>query len=183
MKHQIYESNSLPQAAVSTHIRRSDNERFLEQFGYVIVASQLLDEYSAATYTSNLKSLSNASAKEVPTLPAIFGLTGAIVTAATSFSVVWLIHWSRTRTSPGLNLKRIAVLLILLPVVGLIFYAYARRQWLKFVRHQAIQAASSFVGNAQSFDSVTSASVQFIQEVELVSRGYRMFVVLLSLAR
>lgn len=56
----------------------------------------------------------------------------------------------------------------------MVFYAFTRRQWLKYVRHQAVEAASILVTNAQSFDSAASASVVFIQEVELVSRGYRM---------
>ena len=55
------------------------------------------------------------------------------------------------------------------------FYAFAKRQWLKFLRHQAVEAASALVGNAQALDSVSSASVVLIQEVELVSRGYRLF--------
>jgi hypothetical protein len=56
------------------------------------------------------------------------------------------------------------------------FYAFARRQWLKLLRNQSIHAASVFVANAQAFDASASASVVFIQEVELVSRGYRMLV-------
>jgi len=68
----------------------------------------------------------------------------------------------------------VGVLLVLLPVIGAVFYAFAKRQWLKYVRHQAVEAASVLIGNAQGFDSAASASVAFIQEVELVSRGYRM---------
>ncbi|KAL1970580.1 hypothetical protein VTN77DRAFT_4224 [Rasamsonia byssochlamydoides] len=159
--------------AVSSRIGQSDNERFLEQFGYVIVASQLLNEHNAPSYSSATDVLANAQVKEPPSFSATFGLQGAVVTAATSFSIVWLIHWGRSRNGPGLNPRRVVVLLILLPLIGVIFYAFARRQWLKFVRHQAVQAASLFIGNAQSFDSAASASVVFIQEVELVSRGYR----------
>lgn len=175
-----FSDRNLLQVAVSSRIGQSDNERFLEQFGYVIVASQLLNEHNAPSYTSATDVLSNAQVKEPPSFAATFGPKGAIVTAATSFSIAWLIHWSRSRTGSGLNPRRVVVLLILLPLIGAIFYAFARRQWLKFVRHQAVQAASYFIGNAQSFDSAASASVVFIQEVELVSRGYRMSVHLLS---
>lgn len=65
--------------------------------------------------------------------------------------------------------------MILVPVLGILFYAFAKRQWLKYLRHQAVEAAGVFIGNAQGFDSAASASVVFIQEVELVSRGYRMY--------
>lgn len=66
------------------------------------------------------------------------------------------------------------MLLFLVPVLGALFYAFAKRQWLKYLRHQAVDAAGTFIGNARGFDSAASASVVFIQEVELVSRGYRM---------
>ncbi|KAH8700581.1 Mysoin-binding motif of peroxisomes-domain-containing protein [Talaromyces proteolyticus] len=161
-------------SAVSSHIGKHDNERFLEQFGYVIVASNLLDEYNASSHVSATKNtLSNAAGYEPLSFSTTVGLTGAVVTAATSFLIVGLIHWSRSRSSSGLNSKRVVILLIVLPLVGVVFYAFARRQWLKFVRHQAVQGASLFINHAQSFDSVVSSSVLFIQEVELVSRGYR----------
>jgi Mysoin-binding motif of peroxisomes len=118
--------------------------------------------------------LSNATVPELESFSAAFGLQGAIVTAAASFTVAWLIHWSRPHTGFGFSLRRALVLLILLPVVGIVFYAFAKRQWLKYVRHQAVEAAAAFIGNAQGLDSAASAALVFIQEVELVSRGYRM---------
>ncbi|CAG7934705.1 unnamed protein product [Penicillium nalgiovense] len=160
-------------SALNARLARSDNERFLEQFGYVIVASQLLNEHSAPSYTSAADVLSAKQPSALPSLSTTFGIQGAIVTAATSFSIAWLLHWSRSRTGSGLSLKKVGVLLILVPAVGVLFYAFAKRQWLKYLRHQAVEAAGAFIGNAQGFDSAASASVVFIQEVELVSRGYR----------
>ncbi|CAG8893130.1 unnamed protein product [Penicillium egyptiacum] len=160
-------------STLNVRLARSDNERFLEQFGYVIVASQLLNEHSAPSYTSAADVLSAKQPSALPSLSTTFGIQGAIVTAATSFSIAWLLHWSRSRTGPGLSLKKVGVLLILVPAVGVLFYAFAKRQWLKYLRHQAVEAAGAFIGNAQGFDSAASASVVFIQEVELVSRGYR----------
>ena len=155
-------------------IGRSDNEKFLEQFGYVIVASQLLDEHRASTLSAK-DGLPNLASGESATFSSTVGLTGAVVTAATSFFLVWIIHWSRPRAG-SLSPWRGLVLVIVLPIMGIGFYAFARRQWLKFLRQQAVQAANAFIGNAKGFDSVVSASVLFIQEVELVSRGYRMSV-------
>lgn len=161
---------------MNARIGRSDNERFLEQFGYVIVASQLLNEHSAPSYTSAADVLSTSQPADLPSLSTTFGLQGAVVTASTSFSIAWLLHWSRPRTGTGINPRKVGALLILVPVIGVIFYAFAKRQWLKYLRHQAVEAAASFISNAQGFDSAASASVVFIQEVELVSRGYRMWV-------
>ncbi|KAI2708306.1 hypothetical protein CBS147332_6367 [Penicillium roqueforti] len=160
-------------SALNVRLPRSDNKRFLEQFGYVIVASQLLNEHSAPSYTSAADVLPAKQPSDLPSLSTTFGVQGAIVTAATSFSIAWLLHWSRSRTGSGFSLKKVGVLLILVPAVGVFFYAFAKRQWLKYLRHQAVEAAGAFIGNAQGFDSAASASVVFIQEVELVSRGYR----------
>ena len=162
------------QHALNARIGRGDNERFLEQFGYVIVASQLLNEHSAPSYTSAADVASASQPTDLPSLSTTFGLQGAIVTAATSFSIAGLLHWGRSGSGSGLNPRRAGVLLILVPVLGVLFYTFAKRQWLKYLRHQAVEAAGSFIGNAQGFDSAASASVVFIQEVELVSRGYRM---------
>lgn len=168
--------------AVSSRIGKRDNERFLEQFGYVIVASHLLDEYNAASHTTAAKDAQpNTPGHDSISFSATVGLTGAVVTAVTSFSIVGLIHWSRSRTSTGFNPRRLVILLVVLPLVGAVFYAFARRQWLRFVRQQAVQGASNFINGAQRFDSLVSSSVLFIQEVELVSRGYRMYVAFLFL--
>ncbi|PTU23321.1 hypothetical protein P175DRAFT_0508025 [Aspergillus ochraceoroseus IBT 24754] len=160
-------------SALNSRLGRSDNERFLEQFGYVIVASQLLNEHNAPSYTSAADVLSSSHPADLPSISTTFGLQGAFVTASTSFSIAWLMHWSRPRTGTGLNPRKVGVLLVLVPVIGVLFYAFAKRQWLKYLRHQAVDAAVLFIGNAQGFDSAASASVVFIQEVELVSRGYR----------
>ncbi|KAL3496602.1 Mysoin-binding motif of peroxisomes-domain-containing protein [Aspergillus germanicus] len=160
-------------SALNSRIGRSDNERFLEQFGYVIVASQLLNEQSAPSYTSAADVLSTANATDLPSITTTVGLQGVFVTASTSFSIAWLLSWSRPRTGTGFSTRKVGVLLVILPVIGVLFYAFARRQWLKYLRHQAVDAAVLLIGNAQGFDSAASASVVFIQEVELVSRGYR----------
>lgn len=164
------------QAALNSRVGRSDNERFLEQFGYVIVASQLLNEHNAPSYPSAADVLANSHPADLPSISTTFGLQGAVVTASTSFSIAWLLSWSRSRTGTGLSPRRVGVLLVLVPVIGVLFYAFAKRQWLKYLRHQAVDAAVAFISNAQAFDSAASASVVFIQEVELVSRGYRMYV-------
>ncbi|OJZ92627.1 hypothetical protein ASPFODRAFT_56200 [Aspergillus luchuensis CBS 106.47] len=153
-------------SALNSRVGRSDNERFLEQFGYVIVASQLLNEHSAPSYTSAADVMSTALPADLPSISTTFGIQGAVVTASTSFSVAWLLHWSRSRTSSGLNPRKVGVLLVLVPVIGVLFYAFAKRQWLKYLRHQAVDAAVTFISNAQGFDSAASASVVFIQETQ-----------------
>lgn len=166
------------QAAVSARIGKSDNERFLEQFGYIIVASQLLNEQSAPSYTTVTESLSYATDRgDLPALRGVnFDLRGAAFTAGASFVIVWLLNWTRPRRGHGFDIRRILISAFFLVVVGVAFYAFMKRQWLKYLRRQAVDVGTVLIGNAQAFDSAAAASVVLIQEVELVSRGYRLSV-------
>jgi len=59
-------------------------------------------------------------------------------------------------------------------VLATLLYAYVRRQWLQYLRQQTLVEISNLVAKAQGLDTAISAAVTLIQEVELVSRGYRM---------
>lgn len=59
-------------------------------------------------------------------------------------------------------------------IIAVALHAYSRRQRLVNLRIQAVEGASSVTSTAQSFDAVASAALTLIQEVEVVSRGYRM---------
>ncbi|WEW58288.1 hypothetical protein PRK78_003756 [Emydomyces testavorans] len=164
-------------AVLSARIGKGDNERFVEQFGYIVVASQLLNEPTPPVYTS----IAGLVAKGTEVIhepatpdPAIFSLHGVIFSALASFSVVWLFHWTRPRQGARWRVKRLLILVFVLAAVAVGFYMFARRQWLKYIRHEALNVVKVLVGNAQNFDTVSSASVLLIQEVELVSRGYRL---------
>ncbi|EZF43363.1 proliferating cell nuclear antigen (pcna) [Trichophyton rubrum D6] len=163
-------------AAISARIGKTDNERFREQFGYTIIASQLLSEPSAPSYTSVSNLLSHpvqSDDDKAASRAAIFGVRGAIFTAVASFSVVLLLHWARSIHRIGWSFGRVLLLGVLLATIVAAFYVFAKRQWLRYLRSQAIETATACVGNAQTLDSAASASVVLIQEVELVSRGYR----------
>jgi hypothetical protein len=127
------------QKAVNSRLGRADNERFLEHFRYLIVASQLLGEQSSIRIT-----------------------------------LVWLIHWSRRKS--GFSKARFVVVLIVFTFVATVSYGYVRRQWLQTLRQQAVENASALVTNLQAFEASTSSALALVQEVELVSRGYRLYV-------
>lgn len=167
---------------MSARISKGDNERFLEQFRYIIVASQLLNEQSPPTYNSVTGLLANNTPVSASSSlrSSSLGLEGAIFTTAASFSLVALLQWARTRPKLSWDLRRITILLFLGLSVTVSFYVFARRQWLRDLRCRAVDVASVLVGNGQSLDAAASASVVLIQEVELVSRGYRMLAKLLS---
>jgi hypothetical protein len=69
----------------------------------------------------------------------------------------------------------LVALLVVIVALGL-SHAFIRQQWLRYLRRQALSDVTTFVAKSQDFDSASSAALALIQEVELVSRGYRMYV-------
>jgi len=163
------------QKALNSRLGRADNTKFLEQFRYIIVASQLLSEHAyhgqRGQLTLENERISGAGA---PHLGGVT-LTGAAITATMAFGIVWMIHWVRRAGSRSSASGRTAVAVIIFVVLTTSLYAYVRRQWLQYLRQQTLVETSSFVAKAQGLDTAISAAVTLIQEVELVSRGYRMY--------
>ncbi|KAF2739118.1 hypothetical protein EJ04DRAFT_353590 [Polyplosphaeria fusca] len=158
--------------AVNSRLGRADNQRFLEQFRYLIVASQLLGEQGGLRTASIPNFVTDGRTQPQEFKVATTNLTGAGLTAATAFTLVWLVHWSRGRAS-GFSAGRFLVVLAVFAAVATTGYAYIRRQWLQYLRQQAVDGASLLVTNLQAFEASTSSALALIQEVELVSRGYR----------
>ena len=89
-----------------------------------------------------------------------------------AFLAAWLAAGGYT----SLNKRRLFLLALLVALVAVVAPIYFKRQWVKYRRDQAISEVSSFVSASQSLDSASGAALSLIQEVELVSRGYRMYV-------
>lgn len=101
-------------------------------------------------------------------------VTGATATGVGAFVTVCLIQWARDQEEGGFSKGRLLVA-VFATAVGLSFaYAHATRKWLQHLRHRAINTASVLVANLQTFDTASSSALMLIQEVELVSRGYRL---------
>jgi len=88
--------------------------------------------------------------------------------------VAWLIHWTRGDGDSAAGKGRVLVFLALVVAFFVIGYAYIRRRWLQYLRHQILLEISEFVGTAHDFDAAAAGALMLVQEVELVSRGYRM---------
>ncbi|KAI9877897.1 MAG: hypothetical protein M1830_001810 [Pleopsidium flavum] len=160
--------------AVNSRLGRAENERFLEQFRYIVVASQLLSDHANPTYYNpgdrQGSSLSGSSAGSQKLL---VSLSGTLITAASAFAFVWILHWARGGKNAQWSQGRISIVVILFFATTTTVYAYVRRQWLQYLRHQAVESATLLVSSAQEFDASASATITLVQEVELVSRGYR----------
>ncbi|KAF2105379.1 Mysoin-binding motif of peroxisomes-domain-containing protein [Lophiotrema nucula] len=159
--------------AVNSRLGRADNQRFLEHFRYLLVASQLIGEQGGLRTASIPNFATDGQAQPNDFKVATTNLTGAALTGATAFILVWLVHWSRSRTS-GFSKGRFLIVLVVFAVVATTCYAYARRQWLQYLRQQAVDGATALVTNLQAFEASTSSALALIQEVELVARGYRL---------
>jgi hypothetical protein len=107
-------------------------------------------------------------------LPGSFTLAGAASTALLAFLLAWLIHWARGDGDSIAGKGRIVVFLAIMTVFVTVGYAYVRRQWLQYLRQQTLMEISNFVGIAHDFDMAAAGALTLVQEVELVSRGYRL---------
>ncbi|KAH8813988.1 Mysoin-binding motif of peroxisomes-domain-containing protein [Hyaloscypha sp. PMI_1271] len=159
--------------AVNSRLGRADNVRFLEHFRYTIVASQLLSAHSYLGQAVHGQSRDSSLRTLNAPLPGSFTLAGAGLTAVLAFALAWLIHWTRGDGDFVAGRGRRAVFLAVMGVFIVVGYAYIRRQWLQYLRQQTLVEISEFVGTAHDFDTAAAGALILVQEVELVSRGYR----------
>ena len=163
--------------AVNSRLRRADNARFIEHFRYIIVASQLLNEYldQGSLPPPAVPGQALDGAADNPGIPSVTtSLYGAAASAVVAFALVYLLHWARSSRSGIVSKSRVALVLLVLIVITSVGYAYVRRQWLKFLRRHAVAEVTTLTANWQAFEVSTSSALSLIQEVELVSKGYRL---------
>jgi hypothetical protein len=151
----------------ASSVTDSSNEQFLERFHYVIVASQLLSDEPKAGRQIQQDTVSTTSQ---------FSIKAASVTAGISYSIAWLLHLLRRKYSSERPLANSWADLLVYTLVCIggctILLWQARRQYLRFVREYAGSGLAQAVSQANNFDGVASEALRFIQEVEIVSRGY-----------
>ncbi|KAI6862403.1 hypothetical protein KC334_g20795, partial [Hortaea werneckii] len=163
--------------ALNSRLSRADNAKFIEHFRYVIVASQLLNEYldHGSLPRSAETGLGGDGVQDESGIPDVkTSLYGAFAVAACAFALVYLIHWARSGHSSFLSHGRVALALTVFALVAFVGYAYVRRQWLKYLRRNAVAAITTLTSNWQAFEISCSSALGFIQEVELVSKGFRL---------
>ncbi|KAL8787268.1 MAG: hypothetical protein Q9213_002316, partial [Squamulea squamosa] len=163
--------------ALNARLGWTENCRFLEQFRYTIIASQLLNDvpnpsvpkrrYACLTPDTGRPAVSDV--KEAVNI----SCTGLVLTVLAAFALAWSVHWTKTVAVPASNWWPLVLTPTIAVLVGSVLYLFFRRQWLHWLRDQVLKSASNLVIDAQGLDTVLSASLNLIQEVELVSRGYR----------
>lgn len=94
-----------------------------------------------------------------------------------ALAVAMLLNWVRNSGALShVTRKRLFLLLAALAASLFLGNILIRRQWLRYQREKCLSEMAAFVSNSHDFDSATEATLSLIQEVELVSRGFRMFV-------
>ncbi|OAA73476.1 Proliferating cell nuclear antigen, PCNA [Cordyceps fumosorosea ARSEF 2679] len=158
-------------AAVAASMDRADNEKFLEQFRYMIIASQLLSGHTVAARRHAGAEALGAAVENDQSLLSNEGIIASILGAlAIAVVLSWIFGH---RKDSYITRKRLIFLIALLVASGVLGQVYVRRQWLHYRREQSLSELSGFIINSHEFDSVVEATLALVQEVELVSRGYR----------
>ncbi|KAI9894698.1 MAG: hypothetical protein M1814_002054 [Vezdaea aestivalis] len=150
-----------------------ENDAFLEQFRYMIIASQLLGGPINSFRQRELL----ASNKQDPLLRDLskdLSTEGVALTASGAFFLVWILYWGRGGRTVHFSKTRCLVTCLVLAFIGTTSMAQMKRQMILKLRDQVLQKCSEFVAVANSFDGVMLSGLSFIQEIEVVSRGYRM---------
>lgn len=171
------------QSTIKTGITKGEHERFVEQFRYLIIASQLLDEQSRPARRKQHQSLSHVdhvfrshqrSDSEALTIH------GVLVTAVSSFLVAWTFHWVRSSTSHSARAvtRRMVAVLVLVVVLVVGFRSYAWRYRSQRLRRNVIEAVSALIAESHVLEGLSSTALTLIQEIEVVARGYEMYVAL-----
>ncbi|KAL7272079.1 hypothetical protein RUND412_005130 [Rhizina undulata] len=165
---------------IDTRLSNNENSRFLERFRYVIVASQLLNEHVNVSHYDRKVDIDPLSTEE--DVSGIFGSqyararywvgSGGFVVVV-SYMLSWLLKGGSSGRS-GVSIGKASAALLMSMLVAILIFAQTRRKGLRSLRTRAIEFAVMFVENSQTFDVLASNAVTLIQEVELVSRGYRL---------
>lgn len=164
-------------SAIHGRLGWTKNLNFLEQFRYIIVASQLLSEHTKPfAYKRQvlpppggewpLKSEQESGFK--------LSSVGLAITGVTAVGLAYFIKRLQGVKLSDYSVTTLGIITILCILLTIILYYYARRQWLHYLRLRSMENATSLTSNAQNFDAAASAAFTLIQEVELVSRGYNM---------
>ncbi|KAL7945890.1 Mysoin-binding motif of peroxisomes domain-containing protein [Trichoderma barbatum] len=168
-------------ALLAASLDTADNARFLEQFRYTIIASQLLNGHSLLGHRPPaLKTPGSTTDSNDQTL---LSTEGIIVSVVGALALAVFLSWALSSAPWHVTKRRLILVLIIAAAALLVGQVFVRRHWLRYRREQSLSEISTFISNSQNLDSATEATLSLVQEVELVSRGYRISVPLPPVSR
>lgn len=156
---------------VTSSIDHARSIGFLERLRLAIIQSQLLDNPLTLGYQSSAE----PTVLQPPAELNFHGLTASGVMAAAVFGFC-LASLARWYTLGGFlpTWKRLFVSIVLTLVLLYVVRAYIRREVLRNIQRQGLMESATFFTLSRDFDCANSAALNFIMEVELVARGYRL---------
>lgn len=122
----------------------------------------------------------DALGKHVDDTDNLFGDTGSITKrdlitgGGCAVMATLFASWLYRATGGDVRSGRTYSIVVLIVVSIVVASVQVQRTWLRNLRMKAIRVASRFVETSQAFDFLAMDVVTIIQEVELVSRGYRL---------
>ncbi|KAI1093669.1 Mysoin-binding motif of peroxisomes-domain-containing protein [Rostrohypoxylon terebratum] len=157
--------------AVTSSIDHAKSIGFLERLRLAIIQSQLLDNPLVLGYQPSIEPDPSQSENE----PTFHGFTasGAIAAAIFGFGAASLVRWFAIGGFMP-TWKRLLVSTVATSMVFLATRTYIRRQLLRNIQKQGLVEATSFFSLSREYDCANSAALNFVMEVELVARGYRL---------
>ncbi|KAI0894844.1 Mysoin-binding motif of peroxisomes-domain-containing protein [Annulohypoxylon nitens] len=157
--------------AVTSSIDHAKSIGFLERLRLAIIQSQLLDNPLVLGYQPSIE----PDPSQPETEPTFHGLTasGAIAAAVFGFGAASLVRWFALGGFMP-TWKRLLVSTAAISVVFFVARTYIRRQLLRNIQKQGLVEATSFFSLSREYDCANSAALNFVMEVELVARGYRL---------
>lgn len=173
--------------AMSPRLSPRESSRFVDRFRYVICTSQLLSESIVASEyrkstgdiaTFQLDSGEQAQWDSRKAAKHWMGSGGCVLL------VTLVLTWALRAPDRGIEPKtRASATLVLSLAMCLFLYAQSRRNYTRRLYSLAVTHMQSLVFHCQNFDSATCKIINVIQEVELVSRGYKIGAVMPPIAR
>lgn len=159
---------------------KSEHNHFLDQFRFILVGSQLLTERGKSTHHRKESDQRDPHAATPlttdPQLP--FSLEGALTAALIPFVIVWALSYLGWQIFSKNFVWRdgadLLVPVLALAAVSSYLYAYASRKLRETICRSALVEASRMINAAQSFDSISSAAITLVSELEVISRGYEL---------
>ncbi|KAI1817736.1 Mysoin-binding motif of peroxisomes-domain-containing protein [Poronia punctata] len=156
---------------VTSSIDHARSIGFLERLRLAIVQSQLLDNPLALGYQLPSEPAGSKSSTETN----FHGLrtSGVVAAAVFGFCLASLVRWY---TLGGFipTWRRLGVSVVVTASLLQIVRAYIRREILRNIQRQGLVESATFFSLSHEYDCANSAALNFIMEVELVSRGYRL---------
>lgn len=159
--------------ALTSHIGYHEVKRFLEQFRYSFVSSQLLESrplyatwsVSSGQRRTNILFSADGPWNSIKLHKKFFvGGGGCIVVVAV------LVYWRSRKEMPDTPVYTNCALIATL-LVGLYLYAHSRRRLLRRLHAKALAHQSHFVNASKQLDGDVVRALRQIQEVDIVSRS------------